>query len=236
MNSIKIGSMLIVALLICFMAIGNAFGQTGKITVTGNAEVKAVPDEVIIDFAIDSWDEDLSDAKADNDRRLKKSLSIIRDYNIPDKDIKTGYLRIEQTPPDSRKDRERGYNIYRQIEIRLADLSKFEDIISALLGAGVNELEGTYFRTTEVREYKDQARILAVRAAREKASAFAGELGQQIGKALEITEGRGRMSMGSYPGPFNVTSSDSNDPVSEEAFSSGQISITAVVSVVFELK
>jgi uncharacterized protein YggE len=236
MNGIKIGSMLIAALLICFMAIGNAFAQTGKITVSGSAEVRVVPDEVVLTFGIASWDENLGKAKADNDRRLKKSLSIIRDYNIPDKDIKTGYLRIEQTPPDSRKDRERGYNIYRQIELRLDDLSKFEDIISAVLEAGINELEGTYFQTTEVREYKDQARVLAVRAASEKASAFAGELGQQIGKALEITEGRGRMSMGSYKGPFNVSSKDGGDPVSEEAFSSGQISITAVVSVVFELK
>ena len=44
------------------------------------------------------------------------------------------------------------------------------------------------FHTTELREHKDQARALAIRAAQEKADALAGEVGQRVQDPLTIYE------------------------------------------------
>ena len=48
------------------------------ITVTGNAEVKVVPDEVILTFGVETSALDLSAAKTENDERTAKILAVAK--------------------------------------------------------------------------------------------------------------------------------------------------------------
>ena len=72
--------------------------------------------------------------------------------------------------------------------VTLSDLSKFEDLLSGVLDAGANYVHNVKFQTTELRKYRDQARALAIKAAQEKATALAGELSQELGEPVTITE------------------------------------------------
>jgi hypothetical protein len=72
--------------------------------------------------------------------------------------------------------------------ITLNDITKFDDVLSGALLAGANYVHGIEFRTTELRKYRDQARAMAIKAAREKADALAAELGLEVTKALSISE------------------------------------------------
>jgi Protein of unknown function (DUF541) len=47
---------------------------------------------------------------------------------------------------------------------------------------------GIEFRTCGLRKHRDAARGLAIQAAREKAIALAGELGQEVGRPIDIRE------------------------------------------------
>src|SRR6202047_1307274 len=60
--------------------------------------------------------------------------------------------------------------------------------MTSFLKSGVNRVDGINFIVAEPKKYKDEARLEAVNAAREKASALASQLGQSIGKPWEITE------------------------------------------------
>jgi uncharacterized protein YggE len=89
-----------------------------------------------------------------------------------------------------------------------------------------------------MRKYKDQARAMAIKAAQEKASAFAREIGQSIGKAFSITEDGVNNFTGktlpnntsNYVGGISGAYSDD-----ENTIALGQISVTARVVVSFEL-
>ncbi|MCJ7507465.1 MAG: SIMPL domain-containing protein, partial [candidate division Zixibacteria bacterium] len=85
--------------------------------------------------------------------------------------------------------------------------------------------------------YKDQARVLAVRAAKEKAIGLARELGQKIGKPYKIQEER--VEWWSWYGMNqNVTKPGIVGDFlgNEGSIALGQINVTAKITVSFELE
>ena len=217
------------------------------ITVTGDAEVKVVPDEVVLTLGVETWDDHLADAKRRNDEIIKAVVKLAEDRGIPEKYIQTDYLSIEPRYRDDYEKRDFiGYVVRKSLVITLKDLSAFEDVLSDALEAGVTHVQGIQFRTTELRKYRDEARALAIQAAREKATALSGELGQEIGDPHSIQEEPSWWWSwydtwwgGRYGGAMtqNVTqNSGGTPPQTEGAIAPGQISVSARVTVSFELK
>jgi uncharacterized protein len=160
------------------------------ITVTGEAEVRVVPDEVILTLGVETWDKNLDTAKRRNDEIVKKVLALAAGYDIPPEHVQTDYIGIEPRYKDGYYEERDfvGYFVHKTIVITLRDLSKFEDLLAGALTAGVNYVQGIEFRTTELRKYRDEARALAIQAAKEKAAALAGDLGHQVGEPQTIQE------------------------------------------------
>ena len=134
---------LALAILLAFSLPVLADDQPGprQITVTGDAEVRVVPDEVILTLGVETWDTNLLVAKKDNDDRVKRTLALAKEYAIESKYIQTDYLGIE---PRYRYDYEKsdfiGYFVRKTIVITLKDTTKFEDLLTGLLGAGVTHV------------------------------------------------------------------------------------------------
>ena len=66
-----------------------------QISVTGDAEVRVAPDEVLLTLGVETWDKDLATAKGQNDERVKKVLALTAEYGIGSKDVQTEYINIE---------------------------------------------------------------------------------------------------------------------------------------------
>ena len=130
-----------------------------------------------------------------------------------------------------------GYEVSKTIAIRLRDISRFDPLLSDVLKAGVTKVSNVEFRDSQIRAHKDQARAMAIRAAREKAILLAGEIGQKIGPAYSITEDGGSRSGNSMlQNNTSVISGDLSASESDSAIAPGLISVTAQVTVSFELK
>ena len=125
-----------------------------------------------------------------------------------------------------------GYNASRQLSITINDLDSFEAIYRGLIERGVNVVGGVDFRTKKLREYKDQARINAVKAAKEKAVAMAGELDAKVIAVRSISE-----DGSNYFGGYAVQNSTALLAPGGDSIgvASGMIEIKANVSVVFLL-
>ncbi|MGD8777879.1 MAG: SIMPL domain-containing protein [Ignavibacteria bacterium] len=219
-----------------------------QITVSGNAEVKVTPDEVILTLGVETQNKEINKAKAANDSIIKKIIAVALEQNIEKKFIQTDYLEIEPRYKDYREIEDFiGYFVRKTIVLTIRDLSKFEDILSQVLEAGATHVHGIKFRTTELRKYRDQARSLAVKAAKEKAIVLAAELGQDVGDPYNIQENSSgwwsnynrrwgsRWSGGLSQNVIqNVDSPDSFE--SDGSMALGQIKISATVTVSFELK
>jgi uncharacterized protein YggE len=167
--------------------------QPGTITVTGDADVRVVPDEVIITLGVETWNEDLGAAKAQNDERVSQVLALAQNYGIQPQHIQTEHISIEPRYEDDYEKRGFiGFFVRKTIVITLKDISKFDDVLTDVLQDGVNYVHGVEFRTTQLRKYRDEARALAIQAAREKAVAMAGALDQQVGQPQSIYEDHSR--------------------------------------------
>lgn len=229
-----------------FYGTGQEPSNLALITVTGEAEVRVIPDEIILSLGVETSDKSLDRSKAQNDERVKRVLALGPTLGIDPKQIQTGYIGIEPWYRTYNQLESLEYRVRRSIAITLKDTTKFESLLSRTLEAGVTNVHGIQFRTTELRKHRDAARALAIKAAREKAEALAGELGQKIGKAFRISEyGSGWSSPYGWWGSMsgNVTSNAIQNSVSSGAGSSsegtlalGQITVTASISVSFLLQ
>jgi len=218
-----------------------------SISVEGEAEVKVAPDRILLTLGIETSDKDLEKAKQLHDTRTRAVLDAVRREGVEAKDIQTDYLDIEPrwdlTP---RPENFIGYFVRKTVVITLRDVPKFEGVLSTALASGANYVLGVQFQTSELRKHRDEARALAINAAREKAVALADQLNQKIGSPIEISElsnrwysWYGRSWWGSRQGSQyqNVVQNVGGDAFPEDgALSPGRISVTASVRVVFELK
>jgi len=222
--------------------------ESRLITVTGDAEVRVVPDEVIFTLGVETWNKQLNTAKKENDQRVQKIVDAAKKHKIEAKHIQTDYLGIEPRYKDSYEHKEFiGYFVRKTIVITLRDISRFESVLSDVLEAGANYVHGIKFRTTELRKYRDQARSLAIKAAQEKANALAKELRQKVGDPYSIQENRSGWWSGynSWWGSRwrggmaqnviqNVAGPGSSE--TDGAIALGQIKVNATVTVRFELR
>lgn len=219
------------------------------ITVTGQAEVKVKPDEVVFTLSVVKLDKDLLVAKEQNDQSVRRIMELTRRYNIAPQDVQTDYIGVS---PKYREVKKRGlvsgeatetesvfvgYEVSKTVVIRLKDISRFESLLSDILKAGIDRLRDLDFRTSDIRRYKDQARALAIKAAREKAVALTKEIGQTIGRAYTISE-EGYRYGDSNRMAANTTSLIGGDYSDDESstIAPGMITVTAKVTVSFRLQ
>jgi uncharacterized protein len=218
------------------------------ITVTGDAEVRVVPDEVVLTLGVETLGPELDVAKRQNDDVVKTAMDLAKQQGVKPEQIKTEYLNVEPRYRDNYDRREfLGYYVRRTLVITIQDLSKFEAILASELKAGVNFVHGVDFRTTELRKHKDTARALAIKAAKEKATALAAELGLRIGDPRTIREdqtsswswysswwGAGWASGMAQNVSQNAAGGSAGASL-EGATAPGQISVRAQVTVSFDL-
>jgi len=240
-----------VALVVVFSASAWASSQQTSeaprlITVTGDAEVRVVPDEVILTLGVETWDKNMAKAKRQNDEIVQDVLKLAAESGIAPEHVQTDYVSIEPRWHNGYYEARDfiGYFVRKTIVITLRDLTKFEDLLTEALSAGVNHVQGIEFRTTELRKHKDEARALAINAAQEKAEALAGELGQSLGQPHAIQEVQsGWWSpysswWGHWGGGMaqNVVQEIGGGTLSGEgSVAPGQISVNAKVTVTFEM-
>jgi uncharacterized protein len=220
-------------------------GASNSISVNGDAEVRVVPDEVMLTLGVETFDKVLKVSKKMNDERVTKTIAAAKSHGIAAEQIQTDYIGIE--PRYQNYDVSStllGYVVRKTIVIRLKDLSKFEELLSDALEAGVTHVHGVEFRTTELRKYRDEARKLALKAAQEKAELLAGEAGRNVGKALSIGESSFGYwsSYGSWWNRYgsgvtqNVVQNMGGASVStDNTLAPGQIAIRATVNTTFVL-
>ena len=208
-----------------------------------------VPDRVTITLGVESWHKDLVAAKADNEQRLASIVAAVGKLGVGARDVQTDYVSIEPERKDEWDDDRHvigrtvmGYFVRRSAVVTLRDVSKFEALLTAAVQSGANHIQGITFETTELRRFRDEARSMAIKAAREKAVALAAELEQQIAAPQAISEGNSRWgsSYGSWWGhggggmSQNIRQSAPGDSP-EGAMVPGTISVSADVSVTFRL-
>jgi uncharacterized protein len=211
------------------------------LSVTGDAEVKVAPNLVVLSMAVESVDKTIAKAKSANDSAMGKAIATLQKQGVAAKDLQTDQLRIEPIDEQGYAYRAQkeptGYKVSKSLTATLRDVSKFEALLTAVLEAGANRVDGIDFQTTELRTLRDQARAAAIKAAQEKATAMAALLGLKVGKPREVSESpQGSIFQPRAAMLQNVSMNAGGGGGSGEAFAAGVISVKASVSITFDVE
>ena len=212
--------------LISTMAI--AQNQTPTVEVVGEGIVYATPDMVNISISIEKEGLDLKNLRQKNGEAVAQVLQLLS-KELPMENFQTSYVSLYKDDYNKLNK----YRVVQNINIKLEDISKYDNLMNTIFDAGVNRIDGISFGVKNKEKLLQEARIAAIDDARKKALLYAVSLDQNIGKAIQIkevnshfndiqpVERMSKMSLGS-------TGSDNTLAV-------GKIAIEAQVNVAFEL-
>jgi len=226
------------------LAADNTCDSSRSIQVSGSAVVKVVPDLVTIQLGVTSNDITPQGVYDKNTGTIKKVIAAIRSLGVADKDVSTDYYIIRPLYTDYDSLTIKGYRINNTVVVNLKDVSKVSQVLAATLSAGANEVVDVQFKISQLRQYRDQAREMAMKAAQEKARDLASTTNAQAGCVLNIDEN----SWSYYGSPWNSryqpqmqnvmqnAASSAQPPSDDGPISLGQIAVQAEVQVRFSLK
>ena len=226
------------------LAAGNECDSNRTIQVSGSSVVKVIPDLVTLQLGVTSNASTPQGVYDQNTAAMKKTVAAVRALGVSDKDISTDYYIIDPVYSDYNSLDIRGYRISNHIVVNLKDVSKVSQVLTAALTAGANEVVDVQFKTTQLRQHRDTARELAMKAAQEKARDLAGAANAQSGCVLSIDENSWSYYGNPWSGRYqsqtqnvmqNAPSSD-QPPSDDGPISLGQIAVQAAVNVRFSLK
>ena len=214
--------------LISTMAI--AQNQTPTVEVVGKGIVYATPDMVNISISIEKEGLDLKNLRQKNGEAVAQVLQLLS-KELPMENFQTSYVSLYKDDYNKLNK----YRVVQNINIKLEDISKYDNLMNTIFDAGVNRIDGISFGVKNKEKLLQEARIAAIDDARKKALLYAVSLDQNIGKAIQIKEVNShfndiqpveRMSKMSLGSPAN-----GND----NTLAVGKIAIEAQVNVAFEL-
>ena len=207
-----------------------------RLDVTASGEVSRIPDIVRIQAGVHTEAPNAAEAMRQNQARMERVRAALTRAGIADRDTQTSSFELEAVYRNNAFNRQEltGYRTSNQLFIRLRDPSSSGRVMDALVAEGVNDIRGPILGFENVEASLDEARTLAIAAARGRADLYARGLGMRVRRAVYVSEENGNFAprndatnlMNSLPAGGTATSTI--DP--------GGRKIRATVSVVFELE
>lgn len=203
-----------------------------SIEIYGTAIIKVVPDKMNWNINVQVEMDDVKEAKIQNDKSVSKVLNILEDVGIPSKEIQTGGIKIEKRYR-TYSNEEKKYSVTNNIWFTVSNIEKYDLLTEKLIDIDNVYINNIILESTKEIETREQARIDALNAAKDKAEKMANVLGMSIGEPLLIQEVSGYY----YSGFSNVISDIGTRGITdvESTFSEGTINVEAKVMVVFRL-
>ncbi|RAJ94146.1 hypothetical protein LX87_04030 [Larkinella arboricola] len=187
-------SFLVISLLSFFSATAQV-AQTpdlpvNRIVVLGDAELELPADQVRV--VVNLQYSDPTDAKkAYNAHQAaeKQLVTLLKDYQINEKDIRYTLLQVQKNQNDVYPTGERRQEIVtmQQVIFELNKPERYPALQLALINAGFNRFQATYHSTKE-EQSKNLALEKAIEAAREKAVVMAKAAGRTLGTVLSVRD------------------------------------------------
>lgn len=215
------------------------------ISVRGRAEIEYPADHMILSASVVAKAQTPDAAQNEARRKATAVLNFVKSLGVDDKDTLTDFATLDDTTDEyddddcPRQNPEIEFTATIGIRVILRDFSKYDELVAGLLKGGVNRIRGISFESTEQVAKAKEARIEAIRAAREKADYLASQLGQKVGHPLEINEVYERKALDysvGYSNSYQIRQREASFSSNGSSLSPNRMTAYAEVDVVFELE
>jgi uncharacterized protein len=215
-----------------------ALVAVSTVAVVGEAKQVVPADQAVISISVVSEDKKLAAAKADNDKRLERLVTLAREHNIPLEKINPSNVNISPQydyDQNTRKQIFKGYSVYRSLNVTVDKVENVEKILSAIVDANLDRVDNVQYGLAEPTKAGNKLRAQAFADAKERATVLADAAGVKLGKAISISTA-GAEHQPIRPMMAKAMSSDAESSSSVAPSLPGQITQQERLNVVFTLE
>jgi len=207
------------------------------ITVSGEGEASAAPDQAQLSAGVVTQGETAADALAANSRAMSAVFDALKSAGIPEKSIQTSNFTVSPQYPPYKPDAPEpraiiGYEVSNIVTVKVTDLKKLGRDLDALVSSGANQVNGVSFSISDTDALTDKARAEAVKDAMARAATYAKAAGVELGRVMSISDGGANAPM-----PMLALSMrESAMPAAAPPMAAGEQTIVVDVAMTFEIK
>jgi hypothetical protein len=167
------------------------------ISATGRAEAR--PNEARMQLGVTSMGPNAGEASRLNREKMAKVTAALTSLGVAADDLQTRNLSLQRIDYGRERGQFRASNI---LEVRLTDVGKVGEAVTAVTEAGANVMGGPDLRVSDRETANRAAYANAFKAARERAEAYGEAAGLRIVRVINIVDG-GESGGGpiGYPSP-----------------------------------
>ncbi len=212
-----------------------AFAQNAdlrrKIEVTGIAEQEVTPDIINVSISLKEYMNGKTKVAISTlEKQLEKAVA---EAGIAKEDFTVNSLSSWNYATEKKKNPD--FLASKQYGIKFRDLNKFDQILSKVDAKGIQSTNIDSYDYSKINSVKNDLKLKALLAARDKAAFLVAGLGDKLGGALNITEN----DNSSFPSPRNVmymSKAMSADAAPESDIDFKKIKLSFQIQAVFEIK
>lgn len=238
---------------IIVVLIGGAFYIQGKsievgtagmhepvvISVSADAKVSGAPDIATLNFGVQTGRQPTAKAAiAKVSKDMAAVLAAVKKMGVEEKDITTQSFWLSPVYDyNEGKQIPRGYEANQSLRVKVRDLDKVGDVLTAATDAGANQAGSISFEIDNPDALTAQAREMAIEKAKSKADVLAASLGMQVARLTDFSEG----GNGYYP-PMAMMNKTMDygvgDAMAEQSaqLPAGEQEIQSTVTLMYELR
>ena len=207
-----------------------------RIEVTGSAEAEVTPDIIYLGISLKEYFKDNNSKKKVEIEELEKQLqTAVLNAGIPKENFMINNISSYNFYWNKKKNPD--FLASKQYRIKVTDLNKFNQIMSAVDPKGIEYSNIESYDYSKIETLKSELKIKALKAAKTKAAYLAESIGEKLGGALEIQE----INNEYYPQPmYRANTMMKSDAMAESApmpdIDFKKIKLNYQMRTVFELK
>jgi len=200
------------------------------IEISGQGEVKAVPDIITTTFSFSEQSRDQAGAKRLVDTQVTNLMKLLKKLGIAEKDVSAAQLQLYPQYDYKRQRELIGYQVQRNITIKVRELENYPKLLEGAVGIGATHSGGITMDYSQRKLLQQSAMLEAFKDAKRKAKLLAKEAGGTLGTVLSIRE----QGCTNQPQPRGYAMLA--EAKSDASYPTGEQTIRRQIFVTFELK
>jgi uncharacterized protein YggE len=215
-----------------------------QLFVSGEAQLMVPPDQLSMVLGITTEAPSAKKAIAENSKKMQAVFRSLTKLGLTEKNYKTQNFRVQPVwssrpkgANSSWKAKIITYRVNNSIRLTTQVLDSIGDIIAATTAAGANQVNSISFSLSDERQYRSQAITQAMANAKTDAQTLASASGDKIKRTMSLHLDNASASRVKVKAPMKRSRLMADQSAfSPPPISSGDITVRASVSVVYELE
>lgn len=210
------------------------------IVVTGYGTASGSPDIAFVNVGVESLAPDIAAALDENNRKMEAIMAVLAENGVAPEDVRTDYFNIYQDPgypmpfdsaSSDPNQPQPTYRVNNSVTVTVRDVSTVGNLLSAVISAGANMINGVTFSISDRAALESDARVDALTDARDRAQQLADQLGVQLGDVLELTE-----TSAGIIGPYDLASGMGGGGGGVPPVSQGSLTVSLTLTIKFAIQ